>query len=87
VVEHYLDTIKRPVLAIFSRFLFFFETIEEQLISLMIVNVLMLSHVISQNPKNFFRVTSRVQVFEISSSEKCECFSGGQAMASQIRMP
>jgi hypothetical protein len=42
---------KSPVLAIFSRFLFPFETIAEPLISLMIDNVLMLSHVISQNPK------------------------------------
>jgi hypothetical protein len=32
VVEHYLDTIKRPTLAIFSTFLFPFETIAEPLI-------------------------------------------------------
>jgi len=39
VVEHYLDTIKTPVLAIFSSFLFSFETIAELLIALMIVSV------------------------------------------------
>jgi hypothetical protein len=34
VVEHYLDTIKRPTLAIFSSFLFSFAIIVEPLISL-----------------------------------------------------
>jgi len=34
VVEHYLDTIKRPTLAVFSSFLFSFAIIAEPLISL-----------------------------------------------------
>jgi len=55
---------KSPVLAIFSRFLFSFETIAEPLISLMIVGVLMSSHVISQNPKIFIWVTSWVQLLK-----------------------
>jgi hypothetical protein len=38
-VEHYLDTIKRPTLAIFSGFLFPFAIIAEQLISLVDFNV------------------------------------------------
>ena len=53
---------KSPVLAIFSSFLFPFATIAEPLILLVIINVLTLSHVISQNPKKIFRVISRVQV-------------------------
>jgi hypothetical protein len=53
---------KSPVLAIFSSFLFPFVIIAEPLILLVIVDVWTLSHVISQNPKKIFRVTSRVQV-------------------------
>jgi hypothetical protein len=56
---------KRPVLAIFSRFLFPFATIAEPLIPLVNFNVYVLSHVISQNPKKIIWVTSRVQVLTV----------------------
>ena len=39
VVEHYLDTIKRPILAIFSSLYFPFATIAEPLISLVLINI------------------------------------------------
>ena len=51
VVEHYLDTIKRPFLAIFSAFKFPLETIAEPLISLVIIHFSLLTRVFSQNPK------------------------------------
>jgi len=53
------------ILAIFDRFLFPFATIAEPLISLAILNVSVLSLGISKNPKNLFRVTSRVQVLTV----------------------
>jgi hypothetical protein len=67
VVEHYLDTIKRPILAIFSSLYFSFATISKLLISLDNINVLMPSLVIFKNPEFFIRVTSRVQVFKTTA--------------------
>jgi hypothetical protein len=54
---------KTPILAIFSSFYFPFATIAKPLISLVIIRISMSSLVVSQNPKVFIRVTSRVQVF------------------------
>jgi hypothetical protein len=56
---------KRRILAIFSQFLFLFENIARPLISLVIINVSMLSLIILKNPNFFIRVTSRVQVLTV----------------------
>ena len=65
VVEHYLDTIKMPILAIFSCLYFPFAIIARPFISLNNYNVLMASLVISKNPEFFIWVTSRVQVLAV----------------------
>jgi hypothetical protein len=54
---------KSAVLSIFSSFYFPFVVLVEALILLAVIVPSMASLVISQNPKKFFRVTSRVQVF------------------------
>ena len=69
VVEHYLDTIKRLILAIFSSLYFPFATIEKPLMLLDKSNVSMSSLAISKNLEFLIRVTSRVQVLVWKTSK------------------
>ena len=63
-VEQRTHNSKTAVLAIFSRFLLSSDTIAKAFILLAILNVEVLSLGNSKNPKNFFWVTSRVQVLK-----------------------